>query len=316
MQFQSSMNYECGTEFETHSIKYKENLFSGKTKYQEINIFDTHHYGKLLVLDGLIQSSQSDEYRYHEALVHPAMLSHPEPKSVLIIGGGEGATAREVLKHPSVESCLMVDIDSQLIEQCEKHLPEWHQGAFANPKLELVICDGLKFVEECDDIFDVIIVDVCDSFDGESPTEGFFCQKFFRDLKRRLELRGTIAYQAMSASNNENEDFIEAFNGLKRVFTFANPYATYIPSFSSEWGFVTVSDVHNASTFSLEKIAQILDTRGLSDQLKFFDAVTMQNMFSLPKDIRKMLDTAHTSVASKRSKPIILEHEDILTACI
>lgn len=318
MQYFSSINYECGTEHEKYSIECKENLFTGSTKYQSVNIYDTHHFGKLLILDGLIQSSQLDEHRYHEALVHPAMIAHQDPKNILIIGGGEGATAREVLKHKSVEHCLMVDIDGELIEQCEKHLPEWHQGSFADDRLELVISDGVKFVEECDEIFDVIIIDVCDSFGGESPTEGFFCPAFFRQIKRILELKGTIAYQAMSASTKENEDFIEAYRGLNKVFTYANPYATYIQSFMSEWGFVVASDVHNVSGLLQDRIEATIKERDLADKLRFFDEITMQNMFSLPKDIRCMLENEIHQKESYDNVGIFSNRKNrpVISACV
>ena len=289
MQYESSFNYECGTKHERYVIQCRENIFSGRTTFQNVNIYDTYFYGKILVLDGLIQSSQLDEHRYHEALVQPAMTVHHDPKNVLIIGGGEGATAREVLKHPNVQRCVMVDIDGELVEQCKEHLPEWHQGAFADPRLELVIGDGLKFVAESREMFDVIIIDVCDSFENSSPTEGFFCPTFFRQLKRILELQGIVVYQAMCASMRENEDFAGVFNGLNDVFTYTSPYTTYVQSFWSEWGFVIASDVHHVASLPANWIERTLEQRKLQDKLRFFDMVTFRNMFSVPRDIREAL---------------------------
>jgi len=290
MHYESSFKYECGTKYDKYLIECKDILYSSKTKYQDVSIFDTHNWGKVLLLDGLIQSAQFDEHRYHEALVHPAMIAHHNPKNVLIIGGGEGATAREVLKHPSVEHCTMVDIDGQLVEQCEKHLPEWHQGAFEDPRLELVIGDGMQFVLECNDIFDVIIIDVCDSFEDDSPTKGFFTANFVTKVKRILEIKGIVVYQAMSTAACENEKFIEVFKGVDQAFTYTTPYATYIPSFWSEWGFVAASDVFNISTISPVRIDNTLNLRKLPDKLSFFDEVTLLNMISLPKDVRNYLN--------------------------
>jgi len=301
MQYESSFKYECGTKYEKFLIECKETLLSTKTKYQAVDIFDTHNWGKVLLLNGLVQSAQLDEHRYHEALVHPAMTAHENPQNVLIIGGGEGATAREVLKHSSVQRCVMVDIDGELLEHCEKHLPEWHQDCFSDPRLELVIRDGIEYVLNCSEIFDVVIIDVCDGFDEDSPTKEFFTPNLYRKVKRILEIKGIIVYQAMCASVNENDSFIEVFDGIDNVFTFTKPYATYIPSFWSEWGFVIASDVHNIKTLSSLKISQVLKQRKLSDKLRFFDDETLLNMFSLPKDLRQELD-ARTHEKTKQKK--------------
>jgi spermidine synthase len=137
---------ETGTPYEFHSFAARSFLFTGRTAFQEVAILDTQEYGKMLVIDGRTQSAEEDEYIYHEALVHPAMLTHPEPRQVLIIGGGEGASLREVLRYRSVERVVMVDIDRELVELCQKWLPEWHQGAFQDPRVELVFADGKDYI--------------------------------------------------------------------------------------------------------------------------------------------------------------------------
>lgn len=290
MQYESSFNFECGTRHEKYSITCLDNLYSGKTKYQNVNIFNTKCWGKVLVLDGQIQSALRDEHRYHESLVQPAMLAHPEPKNVLIIGGGEGATAREVLKHPTVQHCTMVDIDGELVELCEKLLPEWHQGSFADPRLELVIEDGIKFIEDSTETYDVIIIDVCDSFETGGPSVEFFNPSFYRKIKRILEIKGILVFQAMCASMQDNENFVEVYGGLHKAFTFANPYIGYVPSFWAEWGFVIASDVHNVGIMNSARIEDTIRYRGLLDKLRYFDERTMLNMFNIPKDIRALLE--------------------------
>jgi spermidine synthase len=123
-------------------------LFSKQTQFQRMEIIETKSYGRCLILDGKMQSSQADEFIYHEALVHPAMLSHPEPKRVFVVGGGEGATVREILRHKSVERVLMVDIDEDVVEGSKQYLPEWSQGAFDDPRVELRYMDARKYLEE------------------------------------------------------------------------------------------------------------------------------------------------------------------------
>ncbi len=309
MHYDSAFTYECGTQHEKYSIKCTETIYSGKTAYQTVNIFNTECWGKVLVLDGLVQSTEEDEHRYHESLVQPAMTIHPEPQNVLIIGGGEGATAREVLKHPTVRHCIMVDIDGELIEQCEKHLPEWHQGAFADPRLELVIGDGIKFIEECHDTFDVIIIDVCDCFEEEAPTKQFFTSGFFTKIKRILEIKGILVYQAMCASVDENENFINIYRGMHKAFTFSSPYTSYIPSFWSEWGFVIASDVHCVSSLDPRLIRNTLTQRNILDKMEYFDDITMINMFNIPKDIR-------TSFVGSETEKSLINHGPMMASVL
>src|SRR3989338_9191628 len=116
--------------FEGHMHGIDNIVFYKQTQFQQIEILDTKSYGRCLVLDGKMQSSEVDEYIYHEALVHPAMLTHPHPEKVFIVGGGEGATLREILRHKSVKQVLMVDIDQEVVESCKLYLPQWSQGAF------------------------------------------------------------------------------------------------------------------------------------------------------------------------------------------
>ena len=120
--------------FDQYTYRLKSVIYNGRTAFQNVLIADTYNYGRALMLDGAIQSSEDDETLYHEILVQPAMLRHPDPRDVLIIGGGEGATLREVLVHRSVKSATMVDLDREVVELCREHLPTWHRGAMDDPR--------------------------------------------------------------------------------------------------------------------------------------------------------------------------------------
>src|SRR2546425_5495225 len=148
------------SEWHVHEVKTV--LFSKKTPFQHIEIVELGDYGRSLILDGKVQSTQADEFIYHEVLVHPAILVHPNPKRVMVIGGGEGATLREVLRHRSVERALMVDIDREVIEVSRAMLPEFHAGAFDDPRPELAFEDARRWLETHDQVFDVIIIDLSD----------------------------------------------------------------------------------------------------------------------------------------------------------
>ncbi|HHH9504059.1 TPA: hypothetical protein ACP32P_004930 [Pseudomonas aeruginosa] len=128
--------------FDQYVYRLRRVLYQGRTRWQNVLIADTYNYDRVLMLDGAIQSAESDESLYHELLVQPAMLAHDEPRDVLIIGGGEGATLREVLSHASVRRAVMVDLDRELVELCREHLFQWHQGAFDDPRSELLTEDG------------------------------------------------------------------------------------------------------------------------------------------------------------------------------
>ena len=140
-------------------------LAEAETPFQHIEIGISPYFGKIIVIDGDVQSSVADEYVYHECLVHPAMLAHPNPKNVLILGGGEGATLREILKHKSVERVVMCDIDRIAIDMFKQHLPEWHQGAFDDPRTELLHRDARAYLEKAaNGEFDVIISDLTEPY--------------------------------------------------------------------------------------------------------------------------------------------------------
>eukprot|EP00003_Mantamonas_plastica_P019756 TRINITY_DN3209_c0_g1_i5.p1 TRINITY_DN3209_c0_g1~~TRINITY_DN3209_c0_g1_i5.p1 ORF type:complete len:255 (+),score=63.59 TRINITY_DN3209_c0_g1_i5:76-840(+) len=170
-------------------------LFQGQSDFQKIQILQTDTFGKGLVLDGMMQSCQNDEFIYHEALVHPAMIMHENPKRVFIGGGGEGCTAREVLRHKSVEKLIMCDIDQTVVEMCRDLLPEFHQGALdaANdPRVELVYDDAYKYLVEYDgEPFDVMIFDFCDPQEG-GPAFTLYSLEYYKEVAKKLLAPGGV----------------------------------------------------------------------------------------------------------------------------
>src|SRR5919197_6094176 len=197
---------ESASPYDNRSVSVRSCLFMGRTAFQNVTILDTHDYGKMLIIDDQPQSAEEDEYIYHEALVHPAMLLHADPRRVLIIGGGEGATLREVLQYASVERVVMVDIDQALVELCQKFLPEWHQGAFWDPRVELVFTGGEDYVDGTNLTFDVILIDGCDALEG-GPAMSLYSERFYRRTRERLTPGGLLAIQAMEVSVLDYHDY-------------------------------------------------------------------------------------------------------------
>lgn len=281
---------ERGSWAEIHRYRVRKTLLHSRTQFQEVAIIDTEKFGKMLVLDGDTQSAQSDEYIYHEALVHPALTLHPNPRRVLVIGGGEGATIREVLRHPMVERVTMIDIDGELVEQCKLLLPEWHQGAFADPRVDLRYEDGYAYVATSDDSFDIIIVDIGDQND-DSPAMPLYSEHFYRLLKTRLAANGILVIQASELTVPAYEHHAGVRSKLLQLFERVQSYACFVPSFWCEWGFVLATNPYDPMRQQPEAIDVVLKERGLSDQLRYYDGLTQQRLTALPKDLRLLIDS-------------------------
>ncbi|MET1101433.1 MAG: polyamine aminopropyltransferase [Pyrodictiaceae archaeon] len=227
--------------------RVKKVIYVGRSKYQDIAIVELAIFGKTLILDGLIQSTEADEYIYHEALVHPSLILHEHPRRVLILGGGEGATLREVLKHDIVDEVVMVDIDEQVIEVSKKYLEEWHQGSFNNPKARIVIDDAFAYVTKAlrsGEKYDVVIMDLTDPY-GPDIAKHLYSEEFLRKVKGILrDEKGIVVTQAGN-SFFYKDYYKRLVDNYKKVFARVWEYGVWIPSFMYVNNFVLASD--NAS---------------------------------------------------------------------
>jgi spermidine synthase len=267
-----------------HSIK--DICYAGRTKFQSIEIITTDNFGKCLVLDGKIQSSEADEFIYHEALVHPAMIGHPHPQTVFIAGGGEGATLREVLAYSTVKRVVMVDIDKQAVDICRSFLSSWHHGSFEDSRLELLHVDAREYLASYRGKFDIIIIDITDPLKGGSSYL-LYTQQFYQLVQQRLTPDGILSIQAESCDWGEWNIFTAINNTLNTAFAAVFPYQAYIPSFGCLWGFtLATSHQFNPLLLSPEEVDNRISTR-ISKSLKFYDGVTHRGMFSLAKFLRE-----------------------------
>jgi spermidine synthase len=241
--FEKNVPGVCST-IET-GIKIKKKIFSGRTPYQEIEVIDTFSFGLILALDGIIQLSQLDEFIYHEMLVHQAMFSHRNPKKVLIIGGGDGGALREVLKHP-VEEVYLVDIDKKVIEVSKKYLPFVSKGAFRDKRAKIFIEDGIKFIKNFKNFFDIIIID---STDPSGPSLGLFSQNFYQDAFKALSKEGIVSVQT-GCLLEQISGVKKVFKKLEKIFPSVRIHKACVPCYqcSIEYSFTI------ASKFDLGKI--------------------------------------------------------------
>jgi len=283
-----------------HSIRGV--IYSGQTQYQSMDIINTGSFGICLVLDGKIQSSETDEFIYHEALVHPVMLTHPQPERVFIVGGGEGATLREVLAHRTVKKAIMVDIDKEVVDVCRRFLPSFHQNSFDDPRAELHFTDARKYLGESSEKFDVIIVDLADPL-AKGPARLLYTQEFYQIVKQRLEPDGIMSVQAEPAEWANLDNFVAIAHTLASVFSVVCPYQVQIPSFLGLWGFISASQSLDPAKLMPQEIDARISAR-ISKELKSYDGLTHQAMFIIPKHIRQELAT---------TKKIITDKEPIFT---
>ena len=230
--------FETTTAVEGHMHAIVRTIVEAQTKFQHVEIMETASYGKVLVLDGRIQSSQADEFIYHEALVHPGMLAaEAPPQSALVIGGGEGATLREILRYPSIRRAVMVDIDGEVVELCKKHLPEMHQGAFEDPRTELRHEDARAYLEKTTERFDFITIDLVEPLE-EGPACLLFTQEFYTLVRDRLTPGGAMTMQAGMTKVGELDFFTAIHRTLRDVFPVVAGYQTFISCFGTPWGFI------------------------------------------------------------------------------
>jgi spermidine synthase len=261
-------------------FKVKERLFETQTKYQRLELYETEGFGKLLVLDGTVQLVEVGEESYHEPLVHPVMLAHPNPRRVLIIGGGDGGTLREVLRHDTVERATMVEIDEMVIEVSKIYM-NVARGAFEDPRTELIVGDGVEYLRETDESFDVIIVD---STDPVGPAKLLFSEEFYRTAYEKLNEKGLYITQAGSVYLFTNE-LLDAYRAMKKVFDRVYYFSFPVIGYASPWSFlVGVKGEIDFMKVDLER-AKKLD-------LYYYDPERHETLFQMPKYVRNLLERA------------------------
>jgi spermidine synthase len=257
---------------------------SEQTAFQKVEVIQSSHYGKCLILDGHMQSAQGDEFIYHENLVHPAMVTHPNPKKVVIIGGGEGATLYEVLRHKTVEKCWMIDIDQRVVELCDEYMPEWHRGAFKDKRTVLLYEDGRKFLENSNEKFDVIIIDIPEPVE-EGPAYMLYTEEFYKMVATKLTENGMVSLQSGCSAEKELRCLAAVHNTLKKVFPLVYSWPANVPSFDIPWSFTMASMKTDPKPIKRDQVDKILKERNVGS-LKYYDGETHEGLFFVPKYIR------------------------------
>jgi spermidine synthase len=267
------------------SLKHDGQLYKQESPYQKVEVFATKAYGNMLTLDGMVMCTQKDEYVYHEMITHVPMLSHGRVKRALVIGGGDGGTVRELLRHPDLEEVVLVEIDALVIEACKMYLPET-ASAFDNPKLKLLVEDGIKYINECpDNAFDLIIVD---SADPVGPGEGLFTSAFYKEVYRCLTEDGIMVTQSESPRFN-SEVFVEIYDCYKGIFGAekVHCYLAAIPTYpTGTWSFsFSAKGNSNPLVFDRETAAEF----SRKNDLKYYNEEIHAAAFALPNFVKTLL---------------------------
>lgn len=286
--FQRNLWFTDRDENQALSLRYsKDILFHKKSPYQTVRVYDTEAYGKMLAIDNMIMCTERDEAHYHEMITHPALQLHGQAKRVLIIGGGDGGTAREVLKYPQLEKVTMVEIDETVIEASKEFLPTV-ACQFKNPKLDLKIGDGIDFVAKAPaESYDVIIVD---GSDPEGPAKGLFSREFWQNCHRCLKSDGIVVTQGESPMFHQNT-FVELNQCLKGIFGAKNVhtclfYATTYPTGMWSLQMSVKSGQHPVRDFSSEKARDFSRRNGL----QYYNESLHVGAFQLPTFVKKLLN--------------------------
>lgn len=253
--------------------------------YQRVEVYDTPQFGKLFRLDGRLMTSEKDEFFYHECMTHPALLAHPNPQSVLVIGGGDGGSSEEIFKHPSIKRIVMAELDASVIDVAREHLAAVHKGALDDPRLEIRIGDGFEYVKQSGEKFDLIVLDLTDP---DTPAFHLYSEAFFRLCRERLNPGGMLTLH-LGTPVYAPETVRKNAAALRRVFKQVHPLALYIPLYGSLWCLAVASDSANPRQAGAEAIAARLRERRIG-QLKYYNAELHGALFALPNFVKELTD--------------------------
>jgi spermidine synthase len=285
---QGFLNPEGDWFFETEKLGYAQGIrvtgrvFATRTKFQDLEIIDTEYLGRALILDGALQTSDRDEFMYHEMLVHPPLFTHPNPKRVLIVGGGDGGALRHVLQHPNLEA-TQVEIDAGVIEACKTYMPDLSDGAFDNSRARVIIGDGVEYMRQNPAQFEVVIID---STDPIGPAVELFEAPFYQDVARSLADDGLMVAQSSSPLYMRDEMQSQVRN-MRQVFPIVRTYLGVVIGYPAAlWSYTIGSKRYDPLAVDRDKVAARLAAASIPT--KYYSPDVHQGAFALPPFIAEL----------------------------
>ncbi len=271
------LNEASGVYFEGSLVERR------RTPFQELEVYETPELGRIFRLDGCNMTSERDEFIYHENLVHPAAVAHPDPRRALVIGGGDGGSSEELLKHPSLEGVHMAELDPVVIEVARAQFSKVHRGAFDDPRLKVTVGDGLAYLRETTVRYDLVALDLTDPV---GPSLELYSPATFALAKRAMAPGGALTLHIGSPFSHPQR-VRETLGNLRRVFAVVAPYFVHIPLYGSIWGFACASDTLDPRTLSPGEVERAIAARGLRD-LQYYNGDVHRAVFALPNYIRAL----------------------------
>lgn len=257
------------------SYRIKEIIFSEQSPFQHVMILDSYDFGRMLVLDGVVQTTSIDGHIYNEMISHVPLQFHPSPKKVLIIGGGDCGAAREVAKYEHVEEIHMVEIDEKVVQSCKEHLPEV-SGNLSDPRVQFIYTDGVAFVKDHANTYDVIIID---SSDPVGPAKALFSYNFYENIHRALKEDGMMVCQSQSPIFHK-DILKQTYTNIRQLFPHAAIYTATVPTYPGGlWSFTIGSKIP----------LSLPDVSSLPSDTKYINDAVLKQCFQLPQFMQNAL---------------------------
>ena len=279
MRLDERLNVHSGVFFDAAEL-----IASVQSPYQLIEVFDTPELGKLMRIDGANMVAERDEFFYHENLIHPAAIAHPAPRQVLIVGGGDGGAAEEILKDPTVESLQLCELDAVVVDIAKQHFQSVHRNVFADPRLTLQVGDGLKYLRDTKDRFDLIYLDLADPIGAAAS---LYTPTFYADCKRALHAGGAMTMHIGSPFSHPQR-VRDSVSDLRALFKHVTIWFVHIPLYGATWGFACASDTRDLRAITAAEIDTRLTDRQIGDR-QYYGGKMHHAMLSLPPYVRALI---------------------------
>ena len=255
-----------------------------QTPFQLLEVYETPELGRIFRLDGFNMTSERDEFFYHENLVHPAAVAHPSPRRALVIGGGDGGSSEELLKHATLERVHMAELDPEVIAIAKAEFGRVHRGAFDDPRLQVTVGDGLAYLRETAVRYDLVSMDLTDPV---GPSVALYSPQTFALVKRAMSPRSALTLH-MGSPFSHPQRVRETLASLRTAFRIVAPYFVHIPLYGAMWGFACASDTIDPRDVAPEAVERVLRERGVGD-LQYYNGEVHRAMFALPNYVKALV---------------------------
>lgn len=292
------LNSDMGYYFRSSNL-----LYEGKSRFQDVEVHEFPGYGKVLRLDNIFQTSDWDEFLYHEPLAHVAGISMAGPRKALVIGGGDGGMIEELIKYNTLEKVVMVELDEKVVEVSKRYLPSISNGAFDSPKTQLLIEDGIAYIENSREKFDLIILDLTDPI---GPSVMLYTKEFYQSVANILSEKGALTLHVESPISRP-KIYSRLLCTLKSVFQHVTPMLNYVPMYGTLWGYAIASNSLEPTKISKDEIEERISEYGLSD-LRFYNSDTHHALLALPNYVRDLLKEKQPPFS--KEQPIHIEQSE------